>query len=687
MGAPAGAGKTLALTDWAAHRSSATSWLTMTGEVSSPRAFLAALAASIAQQIPTAAAAMDSAAAAGTVQDETLDLLLAAVGRTRRPLVSVFDQYERVQAPAVHRMVRTLLHRLSPEWHIVLASRTVPPVGLARLRVELELTELGVADLRFGPAEIRSYAAAAGVAVDDRIAEAAAAATDGWATGVRIAVRHTVAAGDSAALAGYSGADPVTVQYLQREVLSQLSALERDMVLQTSLAGSVDAALSVGMTGDLRAADTLRGISTRHTFLLPHRDRRGVLRYVRPFGAAFRHQLETERPAMAAEVRRRGAAWCIDHDRGSEAVSLLMKGGRHEVAQALALMDQHADTVVDVVPAAEILQWYDIAKRQPGGASVTVSLLAAHGAVGAGASPIQLVTARRKLERIDDPDVADGAALAVEWIRLRYLIATGQVANAAELAGRIQGWLAESPPADLGPWRGVSRVSATVAVALWLVGDTEGAVETLGAHLARRDPAGARWDGFGLWALIELQAGRNRLARQLAELCLPLPDASIADTGAGAYAELAALWTDLPEPTEPAGRPLRDRATADRACLGWLAHAERNARAGRHSEAGSALDAARSLASSIDAPGLMALVAVAASRLDSTRRAASPNELSRREREVLALLGSSLSKAEIAARLFVSVNTVKTHVRKIYGKLDVTSREEAVRVATELGLL
>jgi LuxR family transcriptional regulator, maltose regulon positive regulatory protein len=61
--------------------------------------------------------------------------------------------------------------------------------------------------------------------------------------------------------------------------------------------------------------------------------------------------------------------------------------------------------------------------------------------------------------------------------------------------------------------------------------------------------------------------------------------------------------------------------------------------------------------------------------------------LSDRERAVLRLMPTILANGEIAGELFVSVNTVKTHLRSIYRKLDVGSRREAVARARELRLL
>jgi LuxR family maltose regulon positive regulatory protein len=61
--------------------------------------------------------------------------------------------------------------------------------------------------------------------------------------------------------------------------------------------------------------------------------------------------------------------------------------------------------------------------------------------------------------------------------------------------------------------------------------------------------------------------------------------------------------------------------------------------------------------------------------------------LSERELEVLGLIAKGLSNPEIAARLYLSPNTVKVHTRNIYGKLGVHSRTQAVARAHELGLL
>jgi LuxR family maltose regulon positive regulatory protein len=61
--------------------------------------------------------------------------------------------------------------------------------------------------------------------------------------------------------------------------------------------------------------------------------------------------------------------------------------------------------------------------------------------------------------------------------------------------------------------------------------------------------------------------------------------------------------------------------------------------------------------------------------------------LSDREREVLRFASSMLSTEEIAGSMYVSINTVKTHLKSIFRKLGATRRGEAVRRAKELGMI
>ena len=120
-----------------------------------------------------------------------------------------------------------------------------------------------------------------------------------------------------------------------------------------------------------------------------------------------------------------------------------------------------------------------------------------------------------------------------------------------------------------------------------------------------------------------------------------------------------------------------------------LAQADAARAAGEGERAHAARTEARSLVDTAPDPGRLA----ASVALGLPRRAprsnlvAAPEELSERELAVLRLLPTELSQREIGDALYVSLNTVKSHTRRIFAKLGVSGREDAVRRARELGLL
>lgn len=78
---------------------------------------------------------------------------------------------------------------------------------------------------------------------------------------------------------------------------------------------------------------------------------------------------------------------------------------------------------------------------------------------------------------------------------------------------------------------------------------------------------------------------------------------------------------------------------------------------------------------------------ITAEKPEPDPEAAFAHSLSKRETEVLGLMAKGLSNAEIADRLFVSLNTVKTHSSKIFEKLEVKRRTQAVEKAKQLNII
>jgi LuxR family maltose regulon positive regulatory protein len=288
------------------------------------------------------------------------------------------------------------------------------------------------------------------------------------------------------------------------------------------------------------------------------------------------------------------------------------------------------------------------------------------------------------------------AALAATLSLLRGDIG-GTVANGRRALAALP---AADPRWSLGP-----RI--VLASGLWWSGETEEAKELLEAatRIARSAgiPASVVF-AVGVRAAIALEQQDEPLAQALADEAMELMRRSDLDehpwvslthvTHGSLLARRGDLTTASAEIERglALGERLQAWQVTAHACL---ALAEVRQRQHQASDARRLLSRARDLLESLPDPGDgLERVARAEKALriragrESGHTVAAPYwELSERELEVLRLLPSQLSQREIAAQLYVSFNTVRTHTRVIFRKLGVNSRAEAVARARELGLL
>lgn len=124
---------------------------------------------------------------------------------------------------------------------------------------------------------------------------------------------------------------------------------------------------------------------------------------------------------------------------------------------------------------------------------------------------------------------------------------------------------------------------------------------------------------------------------------------------------------------------------------GLITHAEVKGRLGDRRAANGVLREAREAVAMCAEPGVLPELVARVERMlrfAPSRTTRTPYEdLSERELAVLRLLATDLTQREIGQELYVSLNTVKTHVKSIFRKLDVASRPDAVSRARELRLL
>jgi LuxR family transcriptional regulator, maltose regulon positive regulatory protein len=255
VSAPAGYGKTALLADWVLSHPEhiLANWVTLTC-ANDADAVVRLVADGLLRAIgDTADDGGDGVAGEGC---DGLLALTAVVAATRRPCVTVLDDYQVVRQPEVDAMMTELLSALPENWTLVIGTREEPRLPLPRLRASLELTELHASDLRFSAEETGDLLArTAGRPVARDACRLLSERTEGWAAGLRLAALQLADTADARSFArGFDGRNTSVAAYFGAEVFEPLDADAREFLLRTAVLDEVSpsSADAVNAGGDSR---------------------------------------------------------------------------------------------------------------------------------------------------------------------------------------------------------------------------------------------------------------------------------------------------------------------------------------------------------------------------------------------------------------------------------------------------
>ncbi|MEU4293587.1 LuxR C-terminal-related transcriptional regulator [Kribbella sp. NPDC026596] len=365
VSAPAGFGKTTLLSDWAAGQERV-GWLSLDEGDNDLSRFLAHLWAALAgtglDLDPTALE--PSAAALTTVVNE----LVRAGPDTSRLLV--LDDYHVIESPEVHQAMTFLLDHGPDQFHLLIATRSDPPLPLSRLRSRGQLTEVRATDLRFAPAEAREFLnEAMGLHLAEADVQALEGRTEGWIAGLQLAALSLRGVSDVAEFVeAFTGSNRFVIDYLVDEVLTRQGSEVRDFLLRTSILDRLTGPLCDAVTGGSYGAQMLADLDRGNVFLVPLDAERSWYRYHHLFGDVLRARLMAEHPEQLPALHRAASAWYASHQLVADAVRHALAAGDHD--RAAYLVEEALPEMRRARQDNLLLSWSrslpdDVVKRSP----------------------------------------------------------------------------------------------------------------------------------------------------------------------------------------------------------------------------------------------------------------------------------------------------------------------------------
>jgi LuxR family maltose regulon positive regulatory protein len=326
ISAPAGSGKTSLLRAWADRPGQPRRLAVVQvrpGQDDAQLFWLAMLdavrdAAGTAREAEPLAAApgVNAAALAGRVLSE-----LAGAPSGMTLVIDDLHELSSPEAAAQLTQLTRLLVNLPPQVQAVLATRHDLPLRLHRLRLAGELAEIRAAELRFSERETRALLAASGIALSEGDVALLHRRTEGWAAGLRLAVRSLAGQPDPERfVAKFSGSERTVAEYLITEMLDRQPTAVQDLLLRTCLLDRINGELADLLTGRPGSERVLLDLEDANAFVVSLDPGRTWFRYHQQLSDFLRLELRRTLPEEVPALHRRAAGWFTGQGHMADAI-------------------------------------------------------------------------------------------------------------------------------------------------------------------------------------------------------------------------------------------------------------------------------------------------------------------------------------------------------------------------------
>ena len=516
---PAGYGKTVLLTNWVRRGEVPAAWLSLDAGDNDPARFWRHAVAALDRARPGTGDRLGPLL--GPPAPASFEGLVTALinDLAADEALLVLDDYHVISARPVHESLAFLVEHRPPELCVVLASRSDPPLPLARLRARGQLTEIRAAELRFTPAEAGELLQHAGSALPDASVAALAARTEGWAAGLALAALSLRGHDDAAGfVAAFTGSHRYVLDYLAGEVLEGQDEQLRAFLLETSVLERLSGPLCDAVTGRGGSQALLEQAERAGLFVIPLDEVRGWWRYHHLFADLLRARLQQEQPGRAAQLHRHAAAWYAGYGLADDAIGHAAAAG--EMLWAARIIEQHFDLVHRIQgEAATIDRWLSVLPAGVVRARPRLLLAQAHMAADSGhpevMAPLLDAADRAPPDWAGEPFEPASGAAASFLINVPALTALNR-SYLAQLRGDAEATAAFAAQtlAESQPEQGALSATAHgfLAVAEWLRGRLTEAERALASSLTGwRETSQLTLTAWACYELVLIQLAQGRL--------------------------------------------------------------------------------------------------------------------------------------------------------------------------------
>jgi LuxR family maltose regulon positive regulatory protein len=267
--APAGSGKTTLLRSWLANSGLKAAWVSVACKERDATRFWRSVVGELGSLTghPCWSQEVDPAPDA-EIDNSLLLHVIAKLNGLDESVLLVIDNLEQLHSQEANAQLEQFIQHRPQQLRMLIATRREPWLGLHKLRVTGELTELRTADLRFSLDDSERLLRDAGIRASAETAQLLHTRTEGWAAGIRlVALALSTNPNPQRFVEEFCGLERTIAHYLRAEVLSQQPADVLSFLMRISVVARINGPLATTLTGNAASEQMLQDLEDSNAFV------------------------------------------------------------------------------------------------------------------------------------------------------------------------------------------------------------------------------------------------------------------------------------------------------------------------------------------------------------------------------------------------------------------------------------
>lgn len=360
--APAGFGKTTLVAQWCARVTSPTAWLSLDEHDDEPRRFWQYVIGAFEQAGLNGAAELRKQLAHQSDESftEAITGLINILAQDGSAWGLVLDDFHFVGNPAIHRQFAYFIDYLPPGILVTLASRTEPPLPLARWRVRRWIEDIHPGLLAFSEGECRQFfRETMGLQISDEDVHTVYHKTEGWVAAMQLSALSSTFSGKEAAKSGsqINLDERYISDYVLSEVLEQQPRDIADFLLETACCPRLCASLCDSIRESSDSQEMLERLLGQNLFLIPLDTRNEWFRYHDLFRDALLLRISHTEPEKATRLWQRTVEWLLAHGHVQEAIAQIVR--QTDWPWLARVLAEHGNNLIHGGYHLPVLGWLD----------------------------------------------------------------------------------------------------------------------------------------------------------------------------------------------------------------------------------------------------------------------------------------------------------------------------------------